>query len=548
MGHQILRLLAGQIRKRAGLVLADVAARHVAHAAIFPQDIQTHKGFPAVGAAHQLGQQPVDIGAVDDRYPPLTTQTRAVPQLVVHTHIAGGRAALRVQIGLVLQPFACLIVLLQNGAVEGDHALHRCGIIGGEIRIAGAEADGGNVLRVRDAVLIAGDVQLHAHRHRRQHQHHGRRLQPPALVEDAELLLQQHLGGEEADHAHDQLADQQAGEAAVDKGGIAQEQTQPQTAAQTDTPPGDGAQPPEGHSVAGRLAGALFIQPPHQRQQCDAHRGVDDTGGEGGGRQLDALIALGADGLAELHFDGLGAAVGHGIPDPTHRRQPGDELRNVAAAVAEVKHLRHRAYHRVQKEGDDVHRAVEHRHRQQPSRDHGAQGAEREEEQRHQLRQQQPRAQRRPVHVGEAGAAQSGQQEDQHVPRRQRSQRREDVGEKCLCPCHRQGVHQSHGAAGHQVRPHRHGRKAAEQQGHDHGGGYGLDDDVVLPQLQHGHDALRHAVALPARRQYLHGQDHHPHGHIQKQQRPVALYIAAQQRGVTEGCLSRHNPHLPVRK
>ena len=96
MGHQILRLLAGQIRKRAGLVLADVAARHVAHAAIFPQGIQTHKGLPAVGAAHQLGHQPVDIGAVDDRYPPLTTQTRAVPQLVVHTHIAGDRAALRV--------------------------------------------------------------------------------------------------------------------------------------------------------------------------------------------------------------------------------------------------------------------------------------------------------------------------------------------------------------------------------------------------------------------------------------------------------------------
>ena len=70
----------------------------------------------------------------------------------------------------------------------------------------------------------------------------------------------------------------------------------------------------------------------------------------------------------------------------------------------------------------------------------------------------------------------------------------------------------------------------------------------VLLQLQHGHDALRHAVALPARRQYLHGKDHHPHGHIQKQQRPVALYIAAQQRGVTEGCLSRHNPHLPARK
>ena len=54
--------------------------------------------------------------------------------------------------------------------VEGDHALHRCGIIGGEIRIAGAEADGGHVLRVRDAVLIAGNVQLHAHRHRCQHQ------------------------------------------------------------------------------------------------------------------------------------------------------------------------------------------------------------------------------------------------------------------------------------------------------------------------------------------------------------------------------------------
>ena len=545
MGHQILRLLAGQIRKRAGLVLADVAARHVAHAAIFPQDIQTHKGLPAVGAVHQLGQQPVDIGAVDDRYPPLTTQTRAVPQLVVHTHIAGDRAILRVQIGSVLQPFACLIVLLQNGAVEGDHALHRCGIVGGEIRIAGAEADGGHVLRVRDAVLIAGDVQLDAQRHRQQGQHQRQRFHPPAAGENAEFLFQQHLGGEEADHAHDQLADQQTGKAAAQYH-IVQEQTQPQTAAQSDTPPGDGLQPPEGHSIAGRLAGALFIQPPHQCQQCDAYRGVDDAGGEGGGRQLEAVIALGADG--QLHFDGLGAAVGHGIPDPTHRRQPGDELRNVAAAVAEVKHLRHRAYHRVQKEGDDVHRAVEHRHRQQPSRDHGAQGAEREEEQRHQLRQQQPRAQRRPVHVGEAGAAQSGQQEDQHVPRRQRSQHREDVGEKCLCPCHRQGVHQPHGAAGHQVRPHRHGRKAAEQQGHDHGGGYGLDDDVVLLQLQHGHDAIRHAVALPARRQYLHGKDHHPHGHIQKQQRPVALYIAAQQRGVTEGCLSRHNPHLPVRK
>lgn len=78
MGHQILRLLAGQIRKRAGLVLGDVAARHVAHAAIFPQGIQTHKGLPAVGAAHQLGQQPVDIGALQHRRAVAALQLGAV--------------------------------------------------------------------------------------------------------------------------------------------------------------------------------------------------------------------------------------------------------------------------------------------------------------------------------------------------------------------------------------------------------------------------------------------------------------------------------------
>ena len=291
--HQLLGLLGRQHRIRAVPVAGDIPAVHGIRTAVPLQPMQPRQPQQVIAAVGQLRHQPVNVRPGGHERLIVPPQLCAVPQRVRQPQIADhqifvGHHRLTRKSGGggvgVLRRDA-RVMLGQNGSVQRHHRLNGLRVVGGEIRHAHA-AHLGHIICVRHAVLIAGKVQLHAHRHRRQHQHHGRRLQPPALVEDAELLLQQHLRREEADHTQDHLADEQLRQIAVIQHRVVQEQAQAPAAAQTDAPPGDGPQPAEGHGVAGALAGPLLIQPPHQRQQHQAHRRVDGAGGVGRRRKM----------------------------------------------------------------------------------------------------------------------------------------------------------------------------------------------------------------------------------------------------------------------
>ena len=318
-----------------------MAAHHVVHAAIRPQNVQPHKCFAAVGAVHHLDEQAVNVGAAGHRGEEGALHFCAVFQRVRHVDIVGIRAA-AVQVvavgGVPAEGVAAvLIVLLEDGAVEGDHALHRRGIVSVQLRRADAEADGVHIVRIGDAVLEAGDVQPDAAHHRHQHRHHGGGLHPPAFGENAEFLLQQHLGGEEADHAHDDLAEEQAEQPAAVEGGVVQEQPQPQTAAQPDAPARHRPQPAEGDGVARRFAGTFFVEIPDEEQQRDAHGGVDAADGERLRRQLlqRELVAR------FLHGDPTRCVGLDALPDPHHRCQKTDGAGELAAGVTEIEQLRH---------------------------------------------------------------------------------------------------------------------------------------------------------------------------------------------------------------
>ena len=106
-----------------------------------------------------------------------------------------------------------------------------------------------------------------------------------------------------------------------------------------------------------------------------------------------------------------------------------------------------------------------------------------EEEQLHQLRQQQPRAQYGPVHVAPPGAAGRAEQENEHVAHCQHSQSGDAVAQELLRPGDGQRVQQTDGAGGHQIRPHRHSRQAAEEQRHDDRAEQRVIDGVVYLAL-----------------------------------------------------------------
>ena len=205
---------------------------------------------------------------------------------------------------------------------------------------------------------------------------HQRQRLLPAAAEDAERLLQQHLSGEEAQQAHDRLAQQELHYAADQTAQqcYAEEQAQAQTAAQTHGPPDDGPQPAEGDGVTGGLTGPSAVQEPAQSQQRQSHDGIDQQGGHAALRQ-DAEIDL----LPLPRHQNVGVAANGGGQagdgrQPDHRHGESGALK--AKVEPALKELHHDAY----QQNNAVGRTVQHRYGQQPAGGHGAQSAQRQEE------------------------------------------------------------------------------------------------------------------------------------------------------------------------
>ena len=355
--------------------------------------------------------------------------------------------------------------------------------------------------------------------------------------------MQQHLGSHEAQQSHEDLTEQQLCKAAgAAQHEDAEEQSQPQTAAQTHGPADEDPQPREGDGVACRLTGALAVQQPAQRQQHQSHRRVDRRCGQRLRRQA-APVDLDA-----VAGDILSIQEAYVLRQLYDGRQPLHEGGIGGVLKAEVEPALQELHHAAQKQSGEVHRHIQHRDGQQPAGGHGAQSTQRQEKQLQQLCQQQPLAQRRPVHHAEGQLRQHRQQEDQQIPGGQQAKARQKVGEVLGGALDRQGVHHAHGAGRHQVGVHRHGdHHAAHHRQHQRADGR-ADDHIVQQRLQIFSQRTVATRGVVAGAQQLDGQDHQPYQHIDEAGGPEVAQVAAQQRSVTEGCLLRHSPHLPTHR
>ena len=412
---------------------------------------------------------------------------------------------------------------LRLGLYQG---LQGPGILQGEAGVQAIYPGPGHILRLGRPVGVAEHVRPQHHAQQHQHQRRHRRA-GQALGQHPQGLAHQHGRRQIAHDAHHGHAYAQPGGAEVAAAAHGhqdiQQHAQGQAAYQSHAQPEHRPHPGKGRRIAGQLAFSPAVQQPGQDRQHQGHGGEDQQGAPALGGQAAGAVGVLYVVLGQLAGEKrriFRAALAQVADQLIHRRQPpGNDGLDVRHGEAVQQKLRQLLAQPGQRHRQAVDGGVQHRHRQQPPGDHGAQGPQGQEDQVQQGGHHEPRQQGR----RQSQAAQQGRKgrhrQHQQVPRRQHGPAGEKVGPEQGSPPLGQGVHGPHGPGLHQIGEHRRGHDAAEDQRQHHGGGVGIG--AQLGQVHQGGIPLRGPVP------HRDGQEDQPQPHIQEQHRPVAPQVAA---------------------
>ena len=427
--------------------------------------------------------------------------------------------------------------------MDGPDGLDGLGIPGGGrkgLNVSALSGDTLDLVGLWHPALHTGHIHPHAHAHRCQQRRQQHRTLPGA-AENFQGFPQQHGHSEAAHQRHQHHAQQHSRQVGPDiigtgqtEGHAVQDHAQRQTAYAAHAVAQHRPHPREGRHIAGELAAPPDTQ---QAGQCnDRHRngGIDP-------QCLPAAVFQRAhisadDGIAHILSDDA-LRIRQPADQLHHRSTPQGEAAEVTLLIAEDEQLSqpvdqlHDCHHQK------VYPHIQHRHRQQPAGEHGAQRAKSQKEDLRQRHYRQPYQQRTRL-----AAHQQAHQYHQQIPGGEHGKARQQLGEKQGLPLQGQAVYQSHGPAVHQVGIQGHGQHTAEHKGHDDTHAVG-----TLAHLRNRPGSVACALGYVPQIQ-LHRQRHHPDGGIQKQNGPVAAQIAAGQCRIKERCHGPHSQHLPAHR